>query len=279
MRLAACYNTWGDVYLLKHSIENIRPLVDLIIIVFSTTSNFGERLNPDESDGSAFKFPDGCPIYFRQMEPNLKLGARDNETMKRNYGLQVAREMGATHFLSMDADECYEPEPFLKLKEMFKNPEVKGLVCTCTTLFRRPTLSIGLDVTLVPFIHELTPTIKHEFNRRYPCAWNGNQILIDPTRSMNINSGVVLIRDFTMHHFSWIRSDYKRKIRNSTARFNLERSTIVEDLVNAKDGYFVKFYQKRLSTVSNRFNIPEYGDLDQDLLKSRKPLAATDKKD
>jgi len=275
MRLAAMYNTWGDVDLLELSIKNIRPMVEMVIVIISRTSNFGEKLPLDEPDGSAFKFPDGCPIFFKQREPDLKKSPRENETAKRNYGLHFAREMGATHFVAMDADEFYDPDEFKDAKECIQNPDfIKGFVVKCQTYFRSPTLTIGYDITLVPFIHELTPTIKHTFNRSYPYAWQGPQIRIDPTRSLNINSGVQLT-DFTMHHFSWIRSDFKRKIRNSTAKDNLERSTIWEDLVLAKDGYFVKFYQKHLTTVPNRFNIPDYGDLDKDLQQHSTKFMAT----
>jgi len=266
MRLAAVYNTWGDVDLLELSIKNIRPMVEMVIVIFSTTSNFGERLPQDEPDGSAFKFPDGCPIFFRQREPDLKKTPRENETAKRNYGLHFAREMGATHFVTMDADEFYDPDEFKDAKECIQNPDyIKGFVVKCQTYFRSPTLTIGYDITLVPFIHELTPTIKHTFNRSYPYAWQGPQIRIDPTRSLNINSGVQLT-DFTMFHFSWVRTDYRRKIRNSTAKSNLERSTILEDLKNAKAGYFCTYYQKTLVECENKFHIPEILGVDKSLM-------------
>jgi hypothetical protein len=111
---------------------------------------------------------------------------------------------------------------------------------------------------LVPHIHKLTPTIKHEFNRRFPYAWNNGQIKIDPTRSLNINSGVKW-DDVVMHHYSWVRDDYQRKIRNSTARSNLERSTILQDLLHAKEGYYCEFYRKSLVPATVDFGIHETG--------------------
>lgn len=253
MKLVAIYNVWADWDILKHSLKCIEPLVDGVIIVGSTLSNFGEI----------------CPIpteYHNKVlirEPQFK-DARLSETDKRNYGLELAKKAHYTHFLTMDADEFYDPEMFHEAKKMFHGK--RGLVVPCQTYFKSPTLTIGRDITLVPFIHELTPTIRHEFNRNYPYAWINGQIRIDPTRSLNINSGVEYSESVVMHHYSWVRSDFGRKIRNSTARANLERSSITEDLLRAKDGYFCKFYQKHLTTVSNRFEIPEYGEhLDQDL--------------
>ncbi len=248
MRLVAIYNVWDDWGMLEYSTQSIEDLVDGVVIVASEYSNYGE-FSPIPEIWKA-------SVFLR--EPQSKR-PRESETDKRNFGLKIARELGYTHFLTMDADEFYENEPFLKAKELFHmEPSVKGIVCTCTTYFKSPKLTIGLDSTLVPFIHELTPHIRHGFNRAYPCSWHGDQILIDPTRQLNINSGVVLLRDVTMHHMSWVRKDYQKKIRNSTARANLERSTILNDLVEAKEGGFCQYYGKTLVRASVDFNIPEY---------------------
>jgi hypothetical protein len=139
---------------------------------------------------------------------------------------------------------------------------LNGLVCQCRTYFKSPQLTIGLDSTLVPFIHKITPTLRHEFNKRYPFAWIDGQIRIDPTRSLNINNGVERI-DLEMHHYSWVRSDYQKKIRNSTARRNLERSSILKELLLAKEGYFVEFYQRHLQRSSVDFGIPEFHEHSQ----------------
>lgn len=258
MKLAALYNSWDDFDLLKLSIDNIRPLVDVVIVIFSTTSNYGEhKQGPDGSDYDDWSVSN-VPIFFRQLEPNFKKSPRDNETAKRNNGLFWAREFKCTHFIMLDSDEFYERDKFLLAKYRFHvEPNLKGLVCNCQTYFKSPKLTIGLDTTLVPFIHELTPTIRHEFNKNYPFAWEGKAIRIDPTRSLNITKGVERT-DLIMHHYSWVRKDYQKKIRNSTARTNLERSCILKDLVYSKEGYFVEYYQKPLVRATVDFNIPEY---------------------
>lgn len=247
MKLCAIFCVWDDYDLLYHSTENIRPLVDGIIIIASEKSNYGE-VSP-------------IPFWSRdkvfQWEPELH-HPMNNETAKRNYGLKIAREEGYTHFIMMDADEFYNPIDFEREKQRFHvKPELQGLVCASQVYFKSPTLTIGLDTTRVPFIHKLTPTLKHEFNKHYPMAWEERQIRIDPTRSLNINSGVEW-SDIVMHHYSWVRKDYDKKIRNSTARANIERSTIKEDLLLAKAGEMCKFYGKVLHAVPNYFNLPEY---------------------
>lgn len=276
MKLAAVYNTWNDWELLLSSVKNISPVVDGVIIVYSRFSNYGEEdLTRITEIGP---WPDNVQLV--SFDPKLAQ-AMHNETQKRNYGLNVARSEGYTHYLCMDSDEFYDQEEFKEAIEVFRaNASLAGLVCKSRVYFSRPDLTIGMDTTLVPFIHKITPTLRHEFNRNYPFAWKGRQILIDPTRSFNINSGVEMTT-IIMEHYSWVRKDmeaYKRKIRNSTARANLEHSNILQDLVNAKEGYFCQFYQKPLVRVPNRFNIP-YGELSDENLQPDAPADAQVKPD
>lgn len=256
MKLCAIYNVWDDWDMLDHSIRNIKPLVDGIIVIGSTKSNFGE----------VSEIPERWKDKVIIVEPDLSKRPADNETYKRNAGLNMARSCDYTHFLMMDADEFYEPQPFLKEKERFKDPYLNGLVCGSQVYLKSPHLTIGMDTTRVPFIHKITPDLRFEWNKKYPFAWDNGSIRIDPTRQLNINQGVQW-SEIIMHHYSWVRSDYEKKVRNSTARINLERSTIRQDLMLAKDGYFVNFYQKTLIRASVDFNIPDVQD-------DKKPLAA-----
>ena len=256
MKLAAIYNVWDDWDLLQHSVRNISPAVDGVIIVWSRMSNYGEAGEPT----TAVLW--GENIITHNHEPDLRLSPRQNETNKRNAGLDVARKYGFTHFITMDADEFYEVYKISQEKERFiENPSLLGLVCPSQVYFRHPTLTIGLDTTLVPFIHKLSPNLRHQYNRNYPFAWDRGAIRIDPTRSFNISQGVEW-SSVVMHHMSWVRSDYEKKIRNSTARTNIEKSSIRDDLRLAKPGYYCQFYGKTLATVPNTFILPTYDVLE-----------------
>lgn len=254
MKLAAIYNVWADWDWMDESVKRIDSLVDGCIIIASDKSNYGEY-SPIPKEWRDFVFVE---------EPTLH-HPMHAETRKRNRGLEIARGNGYTHFIMMDADELYEPEAFLREKQRFiDNPNLAGLVCASQVYVKSPTLTIGLDTTLVPFIHKITPTLKHEFNRSYPYAWQGKNIRIDPTRSLNINSGVEW-SDIIMHHFSHVRSDYPRKIRNSTARPNIEKMNLAHKIVHLKEGDIFDLYPgKPLVRVPNRFAIPEYGELAKD---------------
>jgi len=261
MRLVAIYNVWDDYELLKLSVENILPVVDGVIIVNSQKSNYGEPYTGNTT--LCIWNNDSKAIDFIQYDPDLKKLPGENERNKRNIGLEEAKRLGYTHFIMMDADEFYEPEPFLKEKERFLNENLNGLVCASQVYFKSPKLTIGLDTTRVTFIHKITPNLRFEFNKNFPFAFDKQAIRIDPTRQLNINSGVEW-SDIIMHHYSYVRRDFEKKIRNSTARNNLENSTIRQDLMQAKENYFCKFYGKTLIRASVDFNIPDF-DVDKDL--------------
>lgn len=266
MKVAAIYNVWDDWDLLQHSINNILKVVDVAIVVWSERSNYGEYGQPVTG------VLRGERIITHRYEPNLRLSARQNETDKRNSGLSIAWAYNCTHFICMDADEFYETDQVSQeLQRFVDNPDLRGLVCPSQVYFRHPALTIGMDRTLVPFIHKLSPGLRHTFNKSYPFAWDRDTIRIDPTRSLNVNNGIEW-SSTVMHHMSWVRSDYEKKIRNSTARTNLEKSSIREDLVLAKAGYYCQFYGKTLVTAPNTFNLPTYDVLEIQILQ---PLEAS----
>lgn len=248
MRLCLIYHVWDDWQLLNHSVNHhlLNNLVDAVMVIYSETSNFGEYSKPVNNNF----------VNTFQCEPDLNLTPAQNERNKRNFGLQKARELGYTHFLNLDADEFYDPAEFLKEKERFLNTDLTGTVCRTKVYFKDPCLTIGYDVTLVPFIHKITPDLKFQWNPKYPFAFEGpkREIRIDPTRQMNITAGVEW-SEITMHHMSYLRPDIHKKIRNSTARANIEHSTLVTDFNLAKPGYFCEFYQRVLEPCSDLFDL------------------------
>lgn len=246
MKLAAVIIAWDGLEMLKYSYRNITPLVDSVIIVWSRLSNSCQNMGAFDPS----EYPDAILVNH---EPSIAKTKQANERDKRNAGLREAKRQGFTHFLMADVDELYDPEEFLREKERFKDNNLQGLVCSVKTYFKTPELTIGLDPsTRVPFIHKITPSLHYAMNRRYPFAYDNNGPRIDPTRQLNINRGVEW-SDITMHHYSHVRNDIRVKIENSSA--NLGRSTLLEDWLNAKEGYRVKMYDRILVSCENQFNI------------------------
>lgn len=252
MRLSYIMNVWADsVDLLKKNIDNISPVVDGIIVVYTEKSNYGNSKEWNVDD------------YLNEKCFKIKYTppARQNKAVswiecdKRNTGLDMARNLGFTHFLMADHDEFYKTDEVAIYKNWIEKNDIQGTVCRLKTYFKSPTLCVGFDHTLVPFIHKITPTLKFELDfRGYPFTWDEDGVHIDPTRRLNISEGVQMV-DIVMHHFSWIRSDINLKIENSTARNNLKKSSIYRDWERAAPGVYNEFYRAYLQEVPNEFNL------------------------
>lgn len=241
MKLAAIYNVWDGVELLRGSMLCLKDEVDLFIIVYQEKSNFHEQYNPlPDMDLSGFNH-----IVLHKYEPETP-GGGTNERNKRNIGLDIARREGCTHFLHVDTDEYYDN--FAEAKRFYTESGKEGSVCALLTYFKLPTLRFeNPDGYYVPFIHKLKPETAAG-GRNYP-------YYVDPTRRINTND-VALLPVF-MHHMSWVRLDIARKCRNSSARSHIEKGTMLKDYhsEDVKSGFYVKDYQQKLVEVPDVFKI------------------------
>lgn len=255
MKLCVIYNVWTDgLDLLPYSIGNISPVVDGIIVVWSESSNSG---NKDDRCLQYVMKKHADKVMFVQCEPSLILTPHQNETMKRQRGIDEAKQCGFTHFLLMDCDEFYDKKEFEAEKQRIEEQNIAGLVCGTQVYFKKPTLTIGFDHTLVPFIHKLTPGLKTGSYNEYPYAYDDQgRAHIDPTRRLNMTAGVEWSH-VIMHHLSWVRKDYNLKIENSSAAKNIKKSSIYKDLEEACEGHYNEFYRSHLMKCDNLFNIPE----------------------
>jgi hypothetical protein len=245
-KCVACINFWDCSELLPYAVRQWKKCGIDVMIVYSNASNYGIL-----SNNTAFlTHPKFSECHILKVEPIKEMTPMDNERRKRNEGLKEARRLGYSHYISCDADELYEPFEI--------DWDAWGTVVPCKTYFKSPSLTIGFDTTLVPFIHRITPTLRHEFNRRYPFAWDKTGIRIDPTRQMNITEGVVFNANIVMHHYSYVRKDFNTKIENSTARNNIRKNVLFEDLEKAKDGYYCRYYEKTLMSTPNLFSLPAF---------------------
>lgn len=247
MKLAAIYNVWDGVELLHGSMNCLRDHVDQFIIVYQDISNYGEQYDP-LPDLQLLDFSPFDLHIIKYMPQTIGIGFK-NEINKRNAGLNAAMELGCTHFMHIDCDEYYED--FGKAKQQYISSGKSGSVCRLYTYFKHPTWRLEKpDNYFVPLIHELKP---------HTVAGAGNYpFYVDPTRKIN-ELNVAEIPSF-MHHFSYVRKDIDRKVRNSSARANIEKSQLLKDYHSKEleafpEGFYIKDFYQKLVIVPNNFNI------------------------
>lgn len=252
MKLAAIYNVFDGVELLKGSMNCLKDHVDHFILVVQSVSNYGEPFDGFEKlDFSEFQTSEKLVVIVRY-EPELhaRNAGMENETRKRNIGIDMARELECTHFMHVDCDEYYKN--FEMMKQEFISSGCDGSVCQMMTYFARPTFRLELpDNYFVPFIHELKP---HTYSGFVPYKY-----YVDPTRRIH---GVEKIHHMShmMHHFSYVRNDISLKIRNSSARDNILKSNLLEqywskELHENPEGFFIDGFHQKITVVENLFGI------------------------
>lgn len=242
MKLAAIYNVWDGEEHLQESISAIREHVDVVICVVQTTSNHGNRY-----DGGYLKCKELKQNWYIDDiivgEPVSGIIPSSNETIKRNIGLDEARNQGCTHFISMDCDEIYDNGEFWGSKMAINSNNYASTVVKLKTYFGTKEYQLTPDENYyVPFICKLNKNTKvGSFDNGFYC---------DPTRKPN--NGKAELVNCIMHHYSWVRDDIGRKIDNSSANVNLKsyRSQLIKACANPLEGMLVPFYKgKRLRKI------------------------------
>lgn len=250
-KLIAIYNLWDGEELLEGSIKCIRPYVDEIIVIVQEQSNWGVT---DQSgliaciDLLSRAKIDAYYIY----EPSLLLSAQDNEKLKRNFGLEKAKRLGATHYILMDVDEYYDSTDFAIAKIVVVENDYDSTFCKVQTYFKKPTWQISPIGTLyVPFICKLRADTQVGF---YELPME-----VDPTRQPNYFGIPYLFKqdELVMDHYSHVRKNYERKLANSSARVNwMDYSDLLKRYNEFKIGNRIPFYDNsEIIEVENKFGI------------------------
>lgn len=253
MKLVSIVNAWADtIEFMPSFISNHLQFSDAIIIVWSQNSNHWNK--NDRILEYILSNNIDSRVFFYQLEPVIKLKPLVNETRKRNYGIDIAKMNGFSHFILCDFDEMYEPELMNNEKKRFDNPNLNGLVHPLKVYIKNPTLWCD-DHTLVCGIHKLNKSTYCGNFAEYPFAYDSKgNAHIDPSRRLSYTSGIEMSEVY-MHHFSYVRKDINLKINNSSANLKRSKSVILEELRDAKPGYVSRLYHQELKECPNYFNI------------------------
>jgi hypothetical protein len=253
MKLASIINVWADcVELLPFCIANHLQFSDQVIVVWSQFSNHGIKNNA-VLDYILLNGHDSR-VEFHQFEPKRGVKPVANEIRKRNYGIDITKDKGFTHYLMADADEFYHAK-FIELdKDTVESQDLNGMVSKLVVYIGKPTLYCD-DHTLVPTIQRIGIDGHVGSIMGYPFAYDveGNAH-IDPSRRPFYKHGIKMGFAYC-HHFSYVRKNIHLKINNSVANLKRSQQIIYEELRDAKPGYMSRLYHKELKECENYFNI------------------------
>lgn len=248
MRLIALYSVFEGEELLEHSVVQIRPHVDFVLCSVQTVSYAGETYEGGAQKAHELKrrgLVDAVATYT----PLPGVRGQVNELRKRFGAIQLGHKAGFTHFFHIDCDELFVPEQFKAAKDFLDASDADGSVVYSQTYFKRPDWPLHeLDRAFFPFIHRYRPDLT--------CCGSNYPYLCDPTRTVDAKNVVVLPREMILqHHFSWVRNDVTRKLRNHSVAGTFTDSGIKEDYDAAAVGSYVRLLDRRIEQGRNLFNL------------------------
>lgn len=214
MKLGVSYNLFDGIELLPFSLGNIRSCAQYISVVYQDVSNFGNistiRILPVLEDLKSKGLIDAIIKY----EPILKATGHINEIAKRNIGLESCKINGMTHFMTVDCDEFYKEEELEYVKNMIDEDGYDSTACQMQTYYKTPEYRITPPETYyVPLISKIDERV-FKLGVNWPMS-------ADPTRKLDPKKIMFFMRNkIEMHHYSYVRSDIRAKLNNSSANKN-----------------------------------------------------------
>lgn len=211
MRLAASYNFFNGEEHLLQSMRMLRGCVDHLSIVWQEVSNAGAAI----SDMGRRVVQDAVHKHLVDevipFVPDLDRSRKTNETIKRQIGLDAARRAGATHFLTLDADEFYRPPEVEAAKAAIQKSGWRSTSVESFLHIKRP-IWRAYDVTCCCFITEIGPATQMGA-AGFPCDH------VDPSRRMTADpDSHHHFRPDTvaMYHMNLVRADIDSKFTNTS---------------------------------------------------------------
>jgi hypothetical protein len=248
MQLIAIYSIFDGLELLEGSIRQTYSACFKVILHYQTTSNFGE-VDEDVENFVWMLAEKYEKINLLRYEPILNNSGGTNEKKKRLLGIEYARTFGGSHFIFIDCDEYYITDEFIRASDFILENNYDSSACRLFTYYKDPIYRlIPLENYYVPFIHSISLTLTNEYS-----------VYADPTRiSKGQNFYEFKQDEIMMHHFSWVRKDLGKKLRNSSANINWRQK--IPDMVKQYHNFqlgdqIIAYPGHAIRQVDNVFNI------------------------
>lgn len=236
MKLAICYSVWtgDDMEMLKRSIEHHLPFVDKVIICWQEVSNKGEK--------GYGNIPCFIGSQIVKYTPNLNLNTKQNERIKHNTMIEVSKHLGCTHFILAAGDHFYSDEMFYYGKMIMQENDVDVILTRMRTYYKHENWILDpLESYYMPFIHKCTINTQITSQVKYP-------VVVDPSVKVNAKTFHISSDKYLMDHYSMVRNDIEKKLRNAAASIRWTPEQIkqfIDEYNNAKPGDKISYFQGR----------------------------------
>jgi glycosyltransferase involved in cell wall biosynthesis len=226
-KVGAVYNTFYGLEFLEKSIESIKNVVDYVVIVHQRKSFSGE-IEPSNNDEIINKLKTNGYINKVLNYEKYDVDKLDGMIEKRNYGLNVLKELNFDFVLPLDTDEHYnERELISDINKM-----VSDNLDTCyhgIVAYYYNENNFFIDTYFVPSVYRINDRI---FKRGLRTS-----LLCDPARKMEEKK--VLKSKHYMHHLTYMKSSFENKLNSKISlidKKNTDKFKLSEHLQNWSEG-------------------------------------------
>jgi hypothetical protein len=235
MKLAFNINAFDASELLFDLISQIRDQVDWVSAIWQKKSYWKNPMDPKDMEELQHLKSIGIIDELIEFKPNWLKPSREQETDKRNMGIELARQKGFTHVISADADEYYDAEQFRNAKNIINEKGWPITYWSYVNYFRD--LEHYLVYPFRPFVPGIHSTFfTYTFNGPAPGPTDPTRRIMNP---LNIGTYVFEDNEIRMQHLAWIRKNIRKKLENWSAKDHFDPNLInkaVKQFENWKEG-------------------------------------------
>lgn len=258
MKLIACYTVFDGTELLLKAIESIKDHIDGVVICWQNTSNKGKQIAKQDRNVlleiETCKIIYGLPVNI-DLFLNESTNPKENERRKHTHMLDMARKMGATHFLMAATDHFYIADEFEFGKRLVERMEYDTTFTAMYTYYKHPTWQITpIETYYMPFICKLYPETVIQKVPNFP-------LLVDPSVQVSTLKKWYLFKDFEvmLHHYSMVRKDIYAKFLNAASPWKqdqMDRFTKDWEAYDIRANPGIEYFKGRKVV-----EVPDYFDL------------------
>ena len=247
-KLGLAINAFEGTEHIYNILREIRDLLDYVVIGLQKTSYLGAPIDEtDLAEAKRLVEEDHLADKVMMIETDPKKFSRMQETDKRNKLIDDLEANGCTHQLVIDSDEYYTHNAFQRARDYVYDNDIEISYCRYLNYFgsgRKDDYQTYLvypfhDGNYVPFIAKIKyrfdwqckdftkpsdPTRRYVRPKTYKKDKNGNYVYKDKEKTKPIIDQYLVDyyefpwKDLKMHHFSWIRNNIRKKMKDWSSR-------------------------------------------------------------
>ena len=234
-----CYNinAFDASELIETVLTEIRDQIDCVNAIWQKNSYCGNKMDVIDIDEIHRLHKLKLIDNLIEFTGDFRKPHREQETDKRNMGIQWAKEKGYSHVISADADELYDKDQFRYAKEVINKNGWPITYWSYINYYKDFEHYLVYPFRpLVPGIHSTYFT--YTFNGPAPGPTDPTRRILNP---MNIGTYVFKDEEIRMCHAAWIRKNIRKKLENWSAKDHFKDNPglidkAVEQFENWKEG-------------------------------------------